>query len=459
MPAARPEHLIVFTRFPEPGKTKTRMIPALGPRGAARLQRQLTEHMMATAATLNGQNGLSVEVRYEGGTRALMQDWLGPKVIYRPQGSGNLGQRMQRAFAAAFRDKAAAVVLVGSDIPGISGDILRQAFEALRKKDLVLGPAKDGGYYLIGIRKTLPAETYGRLFDGIDWGSERVLAQTLHIARDLGLHLTQLESLADVDRPEDLPAWYPAQKIATLGVPQQKLSIIIPALNEADSIESTLSHLERVDNLEIIVVDGGSTDGTVDLARSWGAKVIQTTAGKAIQMNSGAAAATGKVLVFLHADTRMPKDFVLHIHSALNQKDVVAGAFRLSIDSRAAGIRFIEHMADLRSRLLQLPYGDQALFMKKSIFEAIGGFADVPIMEDFMLVRRLRRKGKIAILPAAVITSPRRWLHFGIFKTWWVNQMIIIAYYLGIPPERLARWYRRDAGKKQTNSATTEFKY
>jgi rSAM/selenodomain-associated transferase 2/rSAM/selenodomain-associated transferase 1 len=440
MPAARPGRLIVFTRFPEPGKTKTRLIPALGKQGAARLQRQMTEHMMATAATLNG---LSVEVRHEGGNAILMQDWLGSHIIYRPQGNGNLGRRMQRAFKTAFQDDAAVVVIVGSDIPEISADILRQAFEALRKKDLVLGPAKDGGYYLIGIRKTLPAKTYVRLFDGIDWGSDSVFAQTLQIADDLGLDLTRLESLTDVDRPEDLPAWHQAPKIAA----QPGLSIIIPALNEATTIEPTLSHLEGVDHLELIVVDGGSTDGTVDQARSRGAKVIQTTPGKAIQMNSGAAAAMGEVLVFLHADTRMPENFSHQIHSALNQKGVVAGAFRLSIDSRAAGMRFIERMTDLRSRYLQLPYGDQALFMKKSIFDAIGGYADVPIMEDFMLVRRLRRIGKIAILSAAVITSPRRWLHFGILKTWLVNQMIVIAFYLGISPQRLARWYRREAGK------------
>ena len=443
MPSARPEHLIVFTRFPEPGKAKTRMIPALGPRGAARLQWQMTEHIMATAATLNGQNRLSIEVRFEGGNTRLMQDWLGPHLTYRPQGSGHLGRRMRKAFEAAFENDAAAVVIVGSDIPGISGDILRQAFEALRQKDLVLGPAKDGGYYLIGIRRNLPAKTYDRLFDGIAWGSDRVLAQTLKIAGDLGLDLTRLEYLADVDRPEDLPTWHQEQKTAA----QPDLSIIIPALNEAAAIEPTLSHLEGVDKLEVIVVDGGSTDGTVDLARSWGAKVIQTRPGKAIQMNSGAASAMGEVLVFLHADTRMPEGFYHQIFSALNQKGVVAGAFRLAIDSRAAGIRFVERMADLRSRYLQLPYGDQALFMKKSIFESIGGFADLPIMEDFILVRRLRRKGKIAILSAAVITSPRRWQNFGILKTWLVNQMIVIAFYLGIPPERLARWYRREAGK------------
>lgn len=447
MPAARPDRLIVFTRFPQPGKTKTRMIPALGTRGAARLQRQMTEHIIATVAPFNGQNRPNVEVRYEGGNAILMQEWLGSNLIYRPQGDGNLGRRMQQAFEAAFEDNVATAVIVGSDIPGISADIIRQAFEALRQKDLVLGPAKDGGYYLIGIRKSQTANRYGRLFEGINWGSDSVMAQTLQIAKDLGLQLARLESLADIDRPADLPAWQQAQKAAGQQPGTQNLSIIIPALNEAATIEGTLGALQDVDQLEVIVVDGGSTDRTVELARRKGAKVLRTDPGKARQMNCGAKTATGEVLVFLHADTRLPQDFHCKILTALAQTGVVAGAFRLAIDSRAAGIHFVERMADLRSRYLQLPYGDQALFMKKSIFEAVGGFADLPIMEDFILVRRLRRKGKIVILPAAVITSPRRWQHFGILKTWLVNQMIVIAFYLGISPERLARWYRREAGK------------
>ena len=447
MPSVRPERLIVFTRFPEPGKTKTRLIPTLGARGAARLQRQMTEHMIATAANLNSHSGLSIEVRYEGGNAFLMQDWLGSHLTYHPQGDGNMGRRMQRAFTAAFEEGAAAAVIVGSDIPGISNDILRQAFEALRKKDLVLGPAEDGGYYLIGIGKSLPVITYGQLFDGIDWGSNSVMAQTLKIADDLGLDLTQLERLPDVDRPEDLSVWHQAQKATNKPARKQDLSIIIPTLNEAATIASTLSALQDVDHLEVLVVDGGSTDRTVDLARSWGAKIIQSNPGKACQMNSGAAAASGEVLVFLHADTRLPADFKRHIFTALAQTGVVAGAFQLSIDARAAGFRFIERMTAVRSRCLQLPYGDQALFMKKSIFDAIGGFADIPIMEDFILMRHLRGKGKIVILPAEVITSPRRWQHFGILKTWLINQMIVIAFYMGISPERLARWYRREAGK------------
>jgi rSAM/selenodomain-associated transferase 2/rSAM/selenodomain-associated transferase 1 len=447
MLAVTPERLIVFTRFPEAGKTKTRLIPTLGAKGAARLQRQMTEHIIATAAKASNRPGLTIEVYHEGGNTGLMQEWLGPQFSYRPQEPGDLGRRMARAFAAAFRDLNEAAVIVGSDIPQISADIIQQAFEGLQKHDLVLGPARDGGYYLIGMNNTLPAETYTRLFDDINWGTGQVLSQTLQTARASRLRFILLEPLGDVDRPVDLDIWHEVKKTAAKTSPAQKISIIIPALNEAATIDRTLCHLEGVDNLEVIVVDGGSIDETAALAGSREAKVIHSNPGKAIQMNTGAAAAAGEILVFLHADTLLPEGFRHQIVSALNQQGVAAGAFRLSIDSPAAGIRLIECMANLRSRFLRLPYGDQALFMKKSLFHQIGGFPKMQIMEDFILIRRLKRKGKIVIVPDAVATSPRRWLHLGVFKTWLINQLIIIAYYLGLPPERLTRIYRREAGK------------
>ena len=447
MSAEMPERLIVFTRFPEPGKTKTRLIPALGAKGAARLQRQMTEHIIATAATLSSRPGLTIEVCHEGGNNGLMQEWLGPQFSYRPQKPGDLGRRMTHAFEAAFRDSQAAAVIVGSDIPEISADTIQQAFEGLQNNDLVLGPARDGGYYLIGMKNTLPFETHFRLFDDISWGTDRVLIQTLQMARDSGLRFTLLEPLGDVDRPADLHIWQAVQKAEAKMSRAQKISVIIPALNEAATIARTLSQLKGIENLEVLVVDGGSTDETAALAGSRGVKVIHSNPGKAIQMNTGAAAAAGDILVFLHADTRLPEGFSRQIVAALNQKGAAAGAFRLGIDSHAAGIRLIECMANLRSRILRLPYGDQALFMKKSLFDKIDGYPEMPIMEDFILVRRLRREGKIVIVPKAVATSPRRWLHLGIFKTWLINQLIIMAYYLGFPPERLTRIYRREAGK------------
>jgi hypothetical protein len=407
----------------------------------------MTEHIIATATKLSNRPGLAIEVYHEGGNTDSMQKWLGSQFTYRPQITGNIGRRMLRAFENAFQDEMATAVIIGSDIPQISASIIRQAFEGLQKNDLVLGPARDGGYYLIGMKNTIPAETYNRLFDDINWGTGKVLSQTLQTARGSGLRLILLEPLNDVDSPVDLHIWQDVKKSAAKPSSTQKISIIIPALNEAATIGRTLSHLDGVDDLEVIVVDGGSIDATVELARSRGVQVIQSKPGKAIQMNTGAAAATGDILVFLHADTLLPEGFSHQIVATLNQKDVAAGAFRLSIDSPAAGIRFIESMANLRSRFLRLPYGDQALFMKKSLFDQIGCFPQMQIMEDFMLVRRLKQRGKIVIVPKAVVTSPRRWLHLGILKTWIINQVIIIAYYLGLPSERLNRIYRRETGK------------
>jgi rSAM/selenodomain-associated transferase 2/rSAM/selenodomain-associated transferase 1 len=447
MPAARPERLIVFTRFPEPGKTKTRLIPALGARGAARLQRQMTEHLMATAAKLSNRPGLAVEVCHEGGNTGLMQGWLGSQFAYRPQGTGDIGRRMLRAFEDAFQDGTGRAVIMGSDIPQISAHIIQQAFEGLQKNELVLGPAHDGGYYLIGMKNSIPAETCHRLFEGINWGTGSVLSQTVQTAGESELRFILLDPLGDVDSPGDLHIWQEVEKTAAKPAAAQKISIIIPTLNEAATIGRTLSRLEKAENLEVIVVDGGSIDTTAESAASRGVKVIRSTPGKAVQMNTGAAAATGDILVFLHADTLLPEGYSHQIVAALNQNGVAAGAFRLSIDSPAAGIRFIECMANLRSRFLRLPYGDQALFMKKSLFDTIGGFPEMQIMEDFILVRRLTHKGKIVIVPKAVVTSPRRWLHLGVFKTWLINQLIIMAYYLGLPSERLTRIYRREAGK------------
>jgi rSAM/selenodomain-associated transferase 2/rSAM/selenodomain-associated transferase 1 len=447
MPAFKRDRLIVFTRFPEPGKTKTRLIPALGRQGAAELQRQMTEHVISTVEKTLPPSELTLEVRHEGGSADLMRSWLGMQFIYRAQGSGDIGRRMARAFEEAFQSETERVVIIGSDIPGISADLIRRAFEELKKNDLVLGTAKDGGYYLIGMQRAAAPEAIAPLFSGIKWGSREVISQTLSTAKALGLRFALLEKLADVDRIEDLHVWEKVKGTAAKPTGAGQISIIIPTLNEAATIAETLAYFKGPGQPEVIVVDGGSQDDTVRLAAALGAKVIQTKPGKACQMNAGAAAAGGEVLVFLHADTRLPQNFSRQILAALNQNNVVAGAFRLHIDSGAVRIRLIEKAANWRSRYLKMPYGDQALFMKKALFQKIGGFAEVPIMEDFLLVRRLKRMGRIIILPEPVTTSSRRWIHLGVLRTWLINQLIIIAYYLGISPERLSRFYRRKAGK------------
>jgi rSAM/selenodomain-associated transferase 2 len=221
------------------------------------------------------------------------------------------------------------------------------------------------------------------------------------------------------------------------------ISIIIPTLNEADTIGKLLSALATVPGVEPIVVDGGSRDNTVALAKSSGALVLNSAPGRAIQMNCGAKAAGGNILLFLHSDTIPVPGFAAEIRNSLQLPGVSAGAFTLSIGNSGFLLRLLEMFINFRARTMQIPYGDQGLFMTSGMFAGVGGFPEQPLMEDFELVRRLRRRGRIKILPTAVTTSDRRWRRLGVLRTTLLNQAIIVGYLLGISPEKLAGWYRR----------------
>lgn len=230
-----------------------------------------------------------------------------------------------------------------------------------------------------------------------------------------------------------------------------KISIIIPVLNEAATIQETLTRFENASEVEVIVVDGGSRDETVAIAtrvgkaiaKSLRIEVISAAAGRASQMNAGAAVATGDILLFLHADTHLPTSFDTLVRQALQNAGTVAGAFELRIDAQLRGLRLVEKMVNMRSHFLSMPYGDQAIFLKAATFHDLGGFPDLPIMEDFELMLGLRRQGRITIVPAPVVTSGRRWQKLGVMKTTLINQLIIAGYFLGVPPTQLVRWYRR----------------
>lgn len=191
--------LILMTRYPTPGSTKTRLIPALGPQGAAILQQRMTEVAVALMRRFCDSHPVVPEVRYEGGSGLAMREWLGDDLAFLSQGKGTLGERLANAFDDAFSLGSTAVVVMGADCPSLNCDHLAEAFVALRQHDLVVGPAMDGGYYLIGLAKPAAA-----LFRAIPWGSSRVLGGTLERAASLGLSCHLLEQLVDVDRPEDL---------------------------------------------------------------------------------------------------------------------------------------------------------------------------------------------------------------------------------------------------------------
>src|SRR5579883_313610 len=261
------DRLIIFTRYPEPGKAKTRLIPALGAIGAAAIHRQMTEHTLMQARMLLASQSVTVDVQFAEGDCERMADWLGADLNYQVQASGDLGERMAHAFETAFAAGSTAVVIIGTDCPQLDVDLLAKAFGELRQHDLVLGPAVDGGYYLIGLRRPIP-----ELFRGIAWSTADVLAQTLVIAHQRSLRVCHLPTLADVDYPADLEVWEQvnAQRQSNRPTARPLISVIIPVLNEADHLAQTLNGLRSAANVEVIVVDGGSQDQTVAIAQSHG---------------------------------------------------------------------------------------------------------------------------------------------------------------------------------------------
>lgn len=222
-----------------------------------------------------------------------------------------------------------------------------------------------------------------------------------------------------------------------------KISVVIPTLNEEAYIRAALVNCRSDLVAERIVVDGGSSDDTVGVARTSGAIVVRSPRGRAVQMNLGATHSSGSVLLFLHCDTSLPEGFGLEIARIFQDRSVLAGAFQLRIAGSARALRLIEKAVYFRSRFFNLPYGDQALFIRRETFYRLGGFKDVPIMEDFEMARRLRRVTHIGLSQLAVTTSARRWEKLGPWKTTAINQLLIAGYLVGIPPERLLRFYRR----------------
>lgn len=220
------------------------------------------------------------------------------------------------------------------------------------------------------------------------------------------------------------------------------ISIIIPTLNEEQLLGGLLASLGEYPGLEIIVADGGSRDRTLDIAGSFPVRIVQSLPGRGHQLNAGARIANRPLLIFLHCDTRLPADFPDQVQLVLSRSCTVAGAFRLHIDARGFGFRLVEWGANVRSCLFGLPYGDQAIFMKKQTFEIANGFPDQPLLEDLELIRSLKRVGSIRITDAFVTTSARRWQKLGIVRTTLINQCVLVGYACGMKAEKLALLYR-----------------
>jgi rSAM/selenodomain-associated transferase 2/rSAM/selenodomain-associated transferase 1 len=380
--------LAVFARFPEPGKVKTRIASRLGNEAACAiyeriLRRQLAEHRQGSydcVAFVSPSEKVDAFVR-----------------LYRmrafPQRGEDLGSRLDDAFHRLLFEYEA-VAVAGSDIPGLSRHRVEEAFAATANSDVVLGPCPDGGYYLIASRKNPDA------FTNIPWSTSEVLARTLERIKASGRSSHLLPEEADVDNVEDLPLLSP------------RLSLIIPVTGFDEPDSSVYRTFD-----ECILVDGGAGEGIAERARSQGATVLSSPKGRAIQMNLGAKAARGNILLFLHADTRLPmnaEELVLH---AID-RGAIGGCFETVFDGSHPLYRLGDFWRNLRARWLGEFYGDQSIFIRRDVFFRLGGYRELRVMEDYDLCLRMRRSGRLAYIPARAVTSARRFATEGIVGTW-----------------------------------------
>ncbi|MGM0578493.1 MAG: TIGR04283 family arsenosugar biosynthesis glycosyltransferase [Myxococcota bacterium] len=465
--------LVVLAKSPEAGRVKTRLATAVGDRAAASLAAAFLRDVWKHAARAPECAPVLALAGRRDGLPALDP----PPGAIRRQGGGDLGARMERRLRRGIGE-AGRAVLIGADSPGVPPALLGRAARLLEHHDAVLGPSEDGGFWLIGLRRC----PQGLLAD-LPWSTPDTLQRTLERLREHDLSVGFLPTWFDVDDARDLtrlrllldhgvldaPATratlhqtrspiipIPYNDPGTCASPQLpgaaasspadvNPSIIIPTLNEARHLPLRLRELLAMDGAgEIIVVDGGSTDVTADIATACpGVRLVRSPAGRARQMNAGAAAARGDVLLFLHADVQLPRTAMSHISGACNDPGVVAGAFlthHVSDGGRWPLGRLLR-LADVRSRYTALPYGDQALFVRADAFCALGGFPDLPLMEDLEMSIRLRRVGRVARCRAEVRVSGRRFEARPAYYTTLVN-VFPLLYRLGVPARWLSALYR-----------------
>lgn len=430
------QKLIIFLKYPEEGKVKTRLASSIGVYEATCVYKKLAEDTVSQVRPLAGRS-TDIVIAYDPPERgAEIKQWIPGPFKYVAQEGENLGERLKKVVNAAFLDGAERVIVIGSDCPGLDSLTVNRAFWALLKKDVVIGPSEDGGYYLIGFNQ----ERYAALLDDIPWSTSQVLQHTLDKSKEVGVSTELLSEKFDVDTVDDLRRMSQAKHDHSCDA--LKISVIIPTLNEEANIESTLINLTRQHHPhEIILADGGSSDKTVKIASRY-ARVVSSGRGRALQMNEGVAAATGDVFLFLHADTQLPGNALLKIEDALKPGKKQSGRFRMSFGHRHPLLKFYEY----QTRFHLFSYGDQGFFVKRELFQEMGGFSVDAIFEDIDFYRRLLKHEKPMIIKSPVITSPRRFLQNGVIKQKFINISLAAMYYLGFQRSTIKSfqnaWYK-----------------
>lgn len=426
--------LLVFMRYPEAGNVKSRLAASIGATEAARIYEKLVRRTLGvTSEFLAANPSVHAVVAFSPRERhaQMVSKFAGPWELV-PQEGTHLGERMGNADMALRSRGFEHVVLVGSDLLDLDPGDLREAFDALAQEHAVLGPASDGGFYLIGLGKPCSAIFAPRI-----WGTDKVLKRTEELLRSHGFSVARIRCRSDLDEARDL------HLLEVQPLFQDRLSVIIPTVDFGPVLRNALGFLQ--DQIwpddEIMVVQGGCgavpdfEEGTDTI------RMIRSPSGRGLQLNAGACEAKGNLLFFLHDDSLPPVGFPFAIRRACRDKSMGVGCFQLQFSPTSPSLDLVAHWANFRSRRLRLPYGDQGLFCRRDFFERLGGFKRPYLMEDVDLVTRCRLHGKVVVLPLKIRTSPERYLRKGVLRASMQNHLLMIMYLLGVDDRKLYRIY------------------
>lgn len=412
--------LIVFTREPEPGRTKTRLMPYFSPEQCAELHRCMLKDISREMRKADA----AIIVAYTSentGNPVLLRSIMGKSTLFIRQRGGDIGSRMQNAIDDILRLGYDNAVLIGTDIPEIKAETINTSFDLLENCDVVIGPTYDGGYYLIGMKTVHP-----EAFNVESYGGSSVFDETAGYLRKAGLSVRETDTYADLDTKDDLSGFRrrmrkdPRLRRTHTGrflAQTAKISVIVPVYNETAEIDKLIRQLIPYRNkCEIIIVDGESTDGTTEKICECAGEatqdilILKEKKSRSLQMNTGARKATGDILFFLHCDSVLPHAFFDEICRVMESNDW--GCFRVKFPSSNFFMMTNSIISNHRALFRKIPFGDQGIFIDRDLFFNAGLFPEIPLMEDYEFSLRMKQckgaKGP-GLTKKWLITSARRY--------------------------------------------------
>jgi rSAM/selenodomain-associated transferase 2/rSAM/selenodomain-associated transferase 1 len=426
-------------RYPEPGRVKTRLAAGLGVEQATAFYEQLLRRTLGVVADFAcAHQGVRVFLYFDPIDKeaAIRRSCPGPWQLV-PQSDGHLGDRMLAAFRLGQTPWPSRTVIIGTDIADLESVDLEDAFRVLEDADAVVGPAADGGFYLMGLNQVGVAAD-AALAPTV-WGSADVCRRTVEILRQGGSAVALVTKRTDIDRADDI------ERLASRHYFQHRLSVIVPTVKPVAGLQPFLDELEAQlwPTDEIIVVQGRDLADEEVHRLSARTRVVSSCRGRGRQLNRGVRESRGDLLWFLHADSLPPSNFAYHIRKLTIQPGLSLGCFRLAFPGINRALTLIARWANWRTRFLKLPYGDQGLFCRRETFDRLGGFSREYLMEDVDFVRAARRLGKLLSVEEVLTTSPDRYERRGVLRASLSNHLLFALYQLGVGDHKLYSLYYR----------------